>query len=72
VQRHLWLHDGQHLPVVVHVLARYPLRDEVLELIEGEKPSLLQRKKLGDRIIKRIMDYVETFIKAMSTDATNI
>jgi len=44
----------------------------VLELIEGEKPSLLQRKKLGDRIIKRIMDYVETFIKAMSTDATNI
>lgn len=51
---------------------REPLRDEVLELIEGEKPSLLQRKKLGDRIIKRIMDFVETFIKGMSTDSTNI
>ncbi|MDD3323347.1 MAG: type I restriction endonuclease subunit R [Paludibacter sp.] len=51
---------------------REPLRDEVLELIEGEKPSLLQRKKLGDRIIKRIMVFVETFIKGMSTDSTNI
>jgi len=41
---------------------RQPLRDEVLELIEGEKPSLLQRKKIGDIILKRIIDYVETFI----------
>ena len=40
--------------------------DEVLELIEGEKPSLLQRKKLGDRILKRIMDFVETFINGMA------
>lgn len=39
-----------------------PLRDEVLELIHGEKPSLLQRKILGDRILKRIMDFVETFV----------
>jgi len=46
---------------------REPLRDEVLELIEGEKPSLLQRKKLGDRILKRLMDFVDTFIKGMST-----
>jgi type I restriction enzyme R subunit len=45
---------------------RPPLRDEVLELIEGEKPSLLQRKKLGDRILKRIMDFVETFINGMT------
>ena len=44
---------------------RQPLRDEVLELIEGEKPSLLQRKKLGDRILKRIMDFVETYINGM-------
>ena len=51
---------------------REPMRDEVLELIEGEKPGVLQRKSLGDRIIKRIMDFVETFIKGMSTDATNI
>jgi type I restriction enzyme, R subunit len=45
---------------------REPLRNEVLELLEGEKPSLLQRKKLGDRILKRLMDFVETFINGMS------
>ncbi|MFZ4796849.1 MAG: type I restriction endonuclease subunit R [Bacteroidia bacterium] len=45
---------------------REPLRDEVLELINGEKPSLLQRKKIGDRILKRILDFVETFINGMA------
>lgn len=45
---------------------REPLTDEVLELIEGEKPSLLQRKKLGDKILKRIIDFVETFINGMT------
>ncbi|MCH8555643.1 MAG: type I restriction endonuclease subunit R, partial [Schleiferiaceae bacterium] len=45
---------------------REPLRDEVLELIDGEKPSLLQRKKLGDRILQRIKDFVETFINGMN------
>jgi type I restriction enzyme, R subunit len=45
---------------------RQPLRDEVLELIEGVKPSLLQRKKLGDRILKRIIDFVETFINGIA------
>jgi len=44
---------------------RQPLRDEVLELIEGEKPSLLQRKKMGNRILKRIIDFVDTFINGM-------
>lgn len=47
---------------------REPLRDEVLELIEGEKPGLLQRKKLGDRILQRIKDFVETFINGMNLD----
>ena len=45
---------------------REPMRDEVLELIEGEKPGLLQRKQLGERILKRIMEFVETFIHGMS------
>ena len=45
---------------------REPLRDEVLELIDGEKPSLLQRKSLGDRILKRIVDFVETFINGVA------
>lgn len=44
---------------------REPLRDEIIELIEGEKPSLLQRKKLGERILKRILDFVETFMNGM-------
>ena len=44
---------------------REPLRDEIIELIDGDKPSLLQRKKLGDRILKRILDFVETFINGM-------
>lgn len=44
---------------------REPLRDEVLELIIGDKPSLLERKKIGDRILKRIMDFIETFINNM-------
>jgi type I restriction enzyme, R subunit len=45
---------------------REPLRDEVLELLEGEKPGVLQRKKLGERLLQRIMDFVETFINGMS------
>jgi len=45
---------------------REPLRDEILELIEGEKPSVLQRKKLGDRILKKILGFVETFINGIT------
>jgi type I restriction enzyme R subunit len=45
---------------------RQPLTDEVLDLIEGQKPGLLQRKKLADRILQRIMDFVETFINGMA------
>jgi len=39
-----------------------PLRDELLDLIEGEKPTILERKKTGDTILKKLMDFVETFI----------
>ncbi|NLA24511.1 MAG: type I restriction endonuclease subunit R, partial [Bacteroidales bacterium] len=45
---------------------REPLRDEILELIEGEKPSLLQRKNIGDRVLKRIMDFVNVFINGIN------
>lgn len=44
---------------------RPPLRGEVLELIDGEKPSLLQRKKIGEKILNRIIDFVETFINGI-------
>ena len=45
---------------------REPLRDEILELIEGEKPSVLQRKKIGDQILKNIIGFVETFINGIT------
>ncbi len=45
---------------------REPLRDEVLALIEGEKPSILQRKTLGDKVLKRIMDFIDTFINGIA------
>jgi len=45
---------------------REPLRDEILALVEGEKPSVLQRKKLGDRILKKIVGFVDTFINGIA------
>lgn len=45
---------------------REPMRDEVLELIEGTKPTLLERKKIGDRILSKILSFVDTFINGMA------
>lgn len=45
---------------------REPLRDEVLALIEGEQPSVLQRKKVGDRILSKIVKFVDTFINGIT------
>lgn len=45
---------------------REPLRDEILELLEGEKPSVLERKNTGDRILSKILGFVETFINGMT------
>lgn len=44
---------------------REPLRDELLNLLENEKPSVLQRKKIGDRLLNKIIGFVETFINGM-------
>lgn len=44
---------------------RKPLRAEVLNLIEGEKPSVLKRKKIGDAILSKIINFVDTFINGM-------
>lgn len=44
---------------------REPLRDELLNLLNGEKPSVLYRKKIGDRLLKKIVAFVETFINGM-------
>lgn len=45
---------------------REPLRDEILDLLEGNKPTVLERKKVGDRILKKILGFVETFINGMA------
>ena len=45
---------------------REPLRDEVLQLIVGDEPKLLERKKIGDRILKKLMDFVDKFINGMT------
>ena len=45
---------------------REPLRDEILDLIEGPKPTILNRKKTGDRIFNKILNFVETFVHGMT------
>jgi type I restriction enzyme R subunit len=44
---------------------REPLRDQLLELIEGDKPSVLKRKSIGDRILSKLVNFVDTFINGM-------
>jgi type I restriction enzyme R subunit len=41
-----------------------PMRDEILGLLDSERPTLLQRKKIGDRILSKIIGFIETFINA--------
>lgn len=43
-----------------------PMRDEILDLLEGDKPTLLQRKSIGDRILKKIVGFVETFVNGVA------
>jgi type I restriction enzyme R subunit len=45
---------------------REPMRDEILELLEDKKPTVLERKKVGDRILKKILGFVDTFINGMT------
>ncbi len=44
---------------------REPLRDEILELLEEGLPTLLERKKTGDRILKKILNFVDTYINGI-------
>ncbi len=45
---------------------REPLRDEILDLLEGNTPSVLERKKVGDRILSKILSFVDKFINGMA------
>jgi len=59
--------DKTHKLIENYLFAeREPLRDEVLDLIEGEKPSVLVRKKIGDKILNKIIGFVETFINGVT------
>lgn len=44
---------------------REPLTDELLDLIEDNKPSVLKRKSIGDRILNKVINFVDTFINGM-------
>jgi type I restriction enzyme, R subunit len=43
---------------------RKPLRDDVIKILEV-KPKLLERKSIGERIIDKIVGYVDTFFNGM-------
>ncbi|MBO6761864.1 MAG: type I restriction endonuclease subunit R, partial [Roseivirga sp.] len=44
---------------------RKPINTEVMEMIEGEKPKLKERRTTINRIIDRMVDFVDTFIGGM-------
>lgn len=44
---------------------RTPLRDEVLNMLEGKKPGVKDRKAIAERIIQKIKNFVDTFINGM-------
>jgi len=43
---------------------RKPLRDDVV-IILNEKPKLLERKKIVERVVDRMVEFVDTFIDGM-------
>lgn len=45
---------------------REPLRDELLNLRNDGKPSILKFKETGDRILNKITGFVETFVNGIS------
>lgn len=45
---------------------REPLREELLSLRKDGKPSVLRFKETGDRIMNKIIGFVETFVDGMS------
>lgn len=45
---------------------REPLRKEILDLRIDGRPSVLKSKEVGDRILNRILDFVDTFVNGIS------
>ena len=44
---------------------RKPINTEVMEMIEGDKPKLKERRTTINRIIDKMVDFVDTFIGGM-------
>lgn len=44
---------------------RPPLKDDALALIKGQQPSVLHRKTIGERIVDKIIRFVDTFINGL-------
>lgn len=47
---------------------REPLRKEILDLRKEGRPSVLKSKEIGDRILNKIVSFVDTFINGVSGD----
>lgn len=45
---------------------REPLRKEILDLRIDGRPSVLKSKEVGDRILNKILDFVDTFVNGIS------
>ena len=45
---------------------REPLRKEILALRVEGRPSVLKSKEIGDRILNKILGFVETFVNGIS------
>lgn len=46
---------------------REPLNDVALALLTGEQPTILERRSTGERILKKILQFVETFINGINS-----
>jgi type I restriction enzyme R subunit len=46
---------------------RPPLKDEALALIKGQQPSVLHRKTISERILDKVMKFVETFVNGLDS-----
>jgi type I restriction enzyme, R subunit len=44
---------------------REPLKTELLNLLAGSQPKILERQNVGDRIFEKIRHYIETYITGM-------
>lgn len=57
---------------LAHVIDYYlytekePLRDSLLDTLQGTKPGILERKTVVERILNKLKNFVETFIDGIN------